>query len=410
MNSIASQVTRHTRLWGDWMRKHRRTATILTLIGLALGIGLRIVVMRRGNNYDLESYRIVADILRDHWNVYALTERYNYGPVWFMILHVFDVLAGNLPRSEAAFRHLIVMFLIVVDLGIWYVLRRQFGQAVAFIFFLSPISIIITGYHNQFDNLAILIGLVGMLIYGEAGQGWKSRKFWGLLILGLSLATKHIFFALPLWLAFKEEGWKAKVVALGLPVLVFLAGFAPFWAHGHAGIIAHVFEYHSLSNAPFWHAMIPAVAGYLVSPQMLFFGALVVGGLVYRRRGVFEMALLYLLILVIFSSAIANQYLAIAVPAIAVSMNGFFWAYWLYAGLFLAISDAGLHIAWLQEHLPSGLIEPISRGLASYNPLVVLLFAGLVWMHFSRPIRTGLSHGLNWLRREIKWQLASLRR
>jgi hypothetical protein len=39
--------------------------------------------------------------------------------------------------------------------------------------------------------------------------------------------------------------------------LVFAAGFVPFLANGHAGIVKNVLQYHSFNNAPFWHVFLP---------------------------------------------------------------------------------------------------------------------------------------------------------
>ena len=46
-----------------------------------------------GHNFDFDSYRVVADLMAQGKNVYASTDRYNYGPVWFTVIHALDVLA-----------------------------------------------------------------------------------------------------------------------------------------------------------------------------------------------------------------------------------------------------------------------------------------------------------------------------
>jgi len=56
-----------------------------------------------------------------------------------------------------------------------------------------------------------------------------------LLVLGLSLATKHVLFAFPFWLAVKQKGLGQKVIVVLVPVLVFLSGFAPYWHEGSQG-------------------------------------------------------------------------------------------------------------------------------------------------------------------------------
>ena len=50
------------------------------------------------------------------------------------------------------------------------------GRTAAYLFFLNPISIIITGDHNQFDNLALLLGLLSTLFIGDDFENALSPK------------------------------------------------------------------------------------------------------------------------------------------------------------------------------------------------------------------------------------------
>jgi hypothetical protein len=199
---------------------------------LAVGLTARFWAGTCGHNYDLGSYWVVVDLVEHGQNVYAGTNRYNYGPVWFHLLHLFDWLAGG---NSAGFRFLIIGFLSAADALIAWILWRKFGRLVAAWFFLNPVSIMITGYGNQFDNVAILLGLWAVLLLGDDFEGpIDRRKFAGLVVLGLSLMTKHVFFAFPFWLAVRQRGLWQKGVVLLVPVAVFLAGFAPYWAGGRA--------------------------------------------------------------------------------------------------------------------------------------------------------------------------------
>ena len=47
------------------------------------GVILRLTVMLFGHNFDFESYCIVGRLVTQFKNVYANTERYNYGPFFF---------------------------------------------------------------------------------------------------------------------------------------------------------------------------------------------------------------------------------------------------------------------------------------------------------------------------------------
>ena len=89
------------------------------LIVLLFGIGLRFSLVNLGHNFDFDSYLIVAKIVDSGENVYASTGRYNYGPVWFYILHlIYEITLKN----DVAFRFLLVVFLSSVDLAIFAIL------------------------------------------------------------------------------------------------------------------------------------------------------------------------------------------------------------------------------------------------------------------------------------------------
>lgn len=144
-------------------------------IVVTLGVILRVLVAFRDYNFDVESYRIVADLVAQGKNVYANTPRYNYGPIWFHILSYLDRSPWFPSSAVWALRWKVTFFLTGVDLGIAILLLRWFGTLPAVLFFLNPISIIITGYHSQFDNLAVLIGLLSARLLERPVDdgGWR---------------------------------------------------------------------------------------------------------------------------------------------------------------------------------------------------------------------------------------------
>lgn len=383
------------------------------VIGLLLaGVGLRFAMMKRGHNFDMESWRLAADITNHNGNVYAETYRYNYGPIWFEVLHLLDRVAQLFSNPYHAFRFLVVGVLTLADLGIWYMLRKKFGFVAGFLFFLNPISIIITGYHNQFDTVAVCAALAAAVVYGDEKGGLTRRKWWGLVLLGLSLTVKHVFFLFPLWLAVRQKGWREKLIVLSVPIAIFGLSFVPFWAQGHAGILKNVFGYSSFNNAPFWYTVLPQFIQAFVSIKVLFFGALIVFAFVMRKRPIVESLLVYSIVLVAFSAAIANQYLAIVCAAIAVFPNVFYLLYTFSASLMLAMSDAGLRSDKVQQMLPA----PLGNSLAAeatyraYDIPIFMLALGLLW-HFQRDrIAIASRTILRWVASEVRYQLASLRR
>jgi len=359
------------------------------------------IMPMRGYNYDIESWKIAADIMLHGGNVYGETGRYNYGPIWFNILHLLDSIPGTSPGNFLAFRWKVATFLSAVDIGIFLILLRQNNLIIAALFFLSPISIVITGYHSQMDNFAILLGMLAIFLL----EFRRKISFWpALLLLGLSLSTKHILFFFPLWMAFKEKRWSHKLLILFVPYLIFVSLFIPFWELGYKGILDNVLFYRSMNNAPFWNIFLPELVLQYIPPILFFFGILFLLGLAWRKKTNFETYYLYLIAVVVFSSAIANQYLAIPTSAIATQWNWLYTLYTLYTTVFLMVDWVGLSIGLMQKVLSWD-------GQGGYKPAIILLFFGLLWHIYPRSLKFNLLHWggcfISWLKAELKYQLKS---
>jgi uncharacterized protein Usg len=362
----------------------------LLLLIIIVGLVARMEMATLGHNYDMASYRIVVGILDQGGSVYADTERYNYGPVWFVILHGLDILAGH---NETIFRYLVAGFLSLVDVGICLFLWRKFGYVAASLFFLNPISIIITGFHSQFDNLAILLGMAAVLIMGDDfDKPVDRRKFGGLALLGFSLMTKHLFFVFPFWLAVKQKGIWQKVIVVLVPVLVFLAGFVPYWHEGKQGIIQNVFHYHSVTNQYFYNMFVPLCLQNILSSRTVWFVCLAVFAFIHRRKSAIEFLLAYTCVLVATSPAIVNQYLAIPIAFAATRWNVFTTLYTMLGTWVLLVHRDDLHII--------GLLPQISPNI----PICALCFA-MLWAAWPQEIVAAFRAWYGWWVVEIKNQL-----
>lgn len=334
---------------------------------LLLGLGARFWVGTLGHNFDYESFRIVVDITRHGENVYANTTRYNYGPIWFLVLHGFDLLSGG---NEKIFRELLIGFLSAADVGIFFILWKKFGRVPAIIFFLNPVSIIITGYHNQFGNLVILTGLWAVLLLGDDFEKpVNSRKLLGLSVLGISLMTKHLLFAFPFWLAVKQKGRWQKLWMVLIPISIFAAGFLPFWREGHAGIIQNVFLYRSSATDFFYDFFMPQSIQLTFNSLTIWFLFLGLFAFVYREKKSVESLLLYTCVLVATSTATANQYLAIPMAFVATHLNVWTILYTVIATFHLVMDHYGLHYNLNFTHSPGNLDAAA----------VCILFLWLVW-------------------------------
>ena len=111
-----------------------------------------------------------------------------------------------------------------------------------------------------------------------------------------------------------------------------------------------------------------------VTAFKMFIFILCVLGVCWRKRKLEELFFLYLLSIIIFSSAIANQYLVVVCAAIAVYPNIFFVLYMLLGGIYLVGDVNGLHI-----RLVTNLMQhTVGNQYAWYQLLIWVLFAGLL--------------------------------
>jgi hypothetical protein len=275
----------HSRITPVLKFASRSRLSPLALPILFLGVTARYVVSSRGYNTDFYLWEVFARIVQTGGNVYVETPGYTYGPVWFLILDVLWQIALVFANHENVFRHLIIGLLSFADIGIAIVIWKKFGGLPAAFFFLNPVSIIISGYHNQIDNVSILLALLAVIVFGEDfSKPINLRKLCGLLFMGLSLMTKHVFFAFPLWLAVKQKGLFQKGLVVALPVSVFLIGFVPWWAVGHEGIVNNVFLQQSVNNAPFWTWYLPKIIQEFLPARTFFFLAMGLGAFAFKRR------------------------------------------------------------------------------------------------------------------------------
>ena len=129
-----------------------------------IGLFLRFYISQFGSNFDYQMWKMNLDLYKNGDSFYN-AGRYNYGPVWINILLLLDKLDLSFIHLNDQFRTKIIFFLSFVDFLIFFIIYKKYNLSVGLLFFLNPISIFITGFHNQFDNLAILFGLTGIVLF-----------------------------------------------------------------------------------------------------------------------------------------------------------------------------------------------------------------------------------------------------
>ena len=319
--------------------------------------------------------------------MYAEISKYNYGPIWALLLGAFAKMSALFSASsyESLFRSLIIGLLSMADLGIFILLYRRYSLLVSALFWLNPISIIITGYHNQFDNLALCVGLyAGFLLDDESAPLQLSkRKIFGIILLGCSLMIKHIFFLFPLWLALKQKTRLAQILALTLPVCIFFAAFLPYWSVGKEGIMNNVFYYQSTQNGVFYELFAPKIIALFFSSKQLWILFLLFFGFFYKRTSVLDSLFFYTAIFVMASPSLAGQYFVIVVPYISrCYKNVCFAMYTIVVSVFFVLHPGELHYS------PDFLSPLLRVPVWIYWALIVnFLTLGIAWELFGPAIR-----------------------
>lgn len=362
-----------------------------------IGIFARLFFSQFGNMIDFEAWALDLDVYKLNGNLYE-SGKYNYGPVWINILYFLDLLPNFYQDAFLAFKYKVVLFLTLMDILLFNILFQRYSLRVATFFFLNPISIYVSGYQLQFDNIAVLIGLIAVIIYNDNKNFLNFLNF--LLLIGISLCTKHILFFFIIWAALKEKKWIRKVLCIIIPVSVFLIGFIPFYDQVEF-IKQYVFLYKSWDNSPFWHVFTPQFFRSYLGGQNLFFIALFICGFIFHKENIFKSYLLYLIALVTFSSAVANQYLAIPLIAIAIYWNRFFLIYTILSFSFFLIDYHALNIEVIIEFISWS--ERKNR--IAYKLIIFFLSIGFLESIIGKKkIDNFLKYIISWVYKNIKNQ------
>ena len=234
---------------------------------------------------------------------------------------------------------------------------------------LSPVSLLISGFHTQLENVAVLVGLVAWLLIRE-GKGKLPSLLGSSVCLGVSLVAKHVLFLFPIWMLFWKPLGKLRYRLL-YPVIAYAIFFGSFLTVVGRPCLACGYAEKCLRLQEFIRIVMDGKRGRPVMPiQMqvhaaqsnfgvldrylhripggsvdrLWMALLVIAGAVLARKPGKDLYLFYLMILFASSPSVAPQY--VIVPMIAAAI---FYGYpesWGYIaaatlGNFLARSNIG---------------------------------------------------------------------
>jgi len=286
-------------------------------------------------NFDMHSYEMVADIVSQGGNVYAQTSRYNYSPLWFNVLGALKKI--HLQYPSVPFHFVVKSFLCGVDLltlmFLLLIAHREKQSLIkpAVLFFLNPVSFLLTGYHGQFENFAILFVVIGLYLYSKAENSKVLRTALLWIFASFAMTVKHnIFYELIICLNAAIKRYRIKLLLFVVSTLVFLALFAPYWSAGRDGIIRNVFMYSSgkevygiCSLFDFEQFKYAFIAGMFLFPLFL------------KSEDIIEQCLLGMLFFLAFTSGFSIQYFVLPVALGALRPSKGSLIYSLAAGLFI---------------------------------------------------------------------------
>jgi len=176
---------------------------------------------------DVERYEKVAThLLEESWNPYETKRLYPYPPPWAAVE------AGALWLEEHGvlrFAVSVKLPVLLADLCIVLLLGRAAGRgrapaAAAWAYALHPVSILVTGFHGQFDAIALAF----VLLAADAQS--RGRRDAAALLLGAAIATKSFpVLLLPFLARPPGASWRSALRFTALaaaPVALLLLPFA----------------------------------------------------------------------------------------------------------------------------------------------------------------------------------------
>lgn len=369
----------------------------VVVLAVALTVRLMPVFIADREVADVLRYRKVADHVQDvSWNPYAAARLYPYPPVWVWV----EAGAGWLSRHTGlSFPVLVKLPIVAADLGIvWWLAtwgpRRGRGARPAWIYALHPVSVLITGFHGQFDAAALLFVLLAISCWSQA------RPARSALALSAALGLKSFpVLLLPVMLAQPGQAVRERLryaaLVLG-PVLLLLVPYAvadfgalrrELFAYG--GIAD--FGWIGLTRGVRWLAMgvLPRSeaaywSAHVLAAKVLFLAAYggLLAALVRRRLGwdLPRACLSVMLAFLVFYGALSAQYLLWVVPLGALVGGRHFAVYSAAATVALVGFYAFLAPGVLWEGPGPAWLDRPSAGLVWVAGVGAVLASSAAWL------------------------------
>jgi hypothetical protein len=324
---------------------------LLVAAGFLLAAAIRVVwLCAFEDNWDMGTYRQFVEAAPEGGDLYSRAP-YHYSPLWAFALvgisRVAAFLGVPFPKAVGA-----LLFLgdAATAFLIFRIARDRFARpaasaaGAALLFFSNPVSVFTSGFHLQWDTLAILCLVAAVWFAGRD----RARPGATTVFLTLSLLVKHVTFFHPLLFAFRGRGRTVSLPFL-VPYAVFFASFLPYWTVRDA-VSQGVFGYRSLTE-DYGSAMLRKLPGLPDrAPTVLFGIAALVAVAALRRVEIGRACLMLVLVLLIFVPGVVQYYFVWPIALGAVYRGAGFFVYTFVVSAFFLGSPDGLAVAF--EHFP----------------------------------------------------------
>ena len=371
--------------------KTHRVASLFILV-LFLGIALRVWIgLSFYGTHDIGAWEHYSTYWQDGLSPYDNNHNYVYSPLWFWIISFFSFVARH---TSFAFSFVIKWPLILADLAmVWLICKssQEMGETVeqtlqsATLFFLNPVSILISGYHGQFDNLSLFLILAAWYVqrFAQNLTVWKTSFF-----LSLSVAVKHFNILLMPIFFWSEKGIFKKILIFVAAPLLFIFSFLPYLA-GSSGewVIKNVFQYNLGAGYWGWSGIICRSVLFLTGNDLgkaswfpilsyfnpfLYIAMFVATYWILKKYDLLDAIILTFLIFYVFTTQIAPQYTLWIIPFAALRRDRML-NWYTVIGVAQILVFFYCHDHWRHK-------EPFVGTLANLMPPLFIVLRHLTWV------------------------------
>lgn len=330
----------------------------IILIILVIGLGIRLYLAKGSYNFDIVATQQDVEIFKQGKNIYLHQTAYNYSPLFYYLTGFFGLVQDLLPFLEIKF--IARAFYSFIDLITFFVIykiaiqRKLSPIKTAGLFFLNPISIIISGHHGQFDNIAIFFLLLSLYFVEKKKIGVKIKNKLIFTFLTIGLIVKHIivFQVFYFFILYTKSRLRA-IIFFVLSLVVFALTFMPFYSTAGPQIIKSVLFYGGVQGLYGFTYFLGNIFGntstvfniniYMVYKLLFLFGFLFFV-LVIRPKDIARGILLSILFFLTFTSGIGAQYFMLPIAFGVFFPTRWFYLYTLSVTLFFLGSADELNI------------------------------------------------------------------